>query len=485
MADTGGPAQARLLDGWPVLAIGGSADSGSAGRSVVTRAPVKAGDTLLVAAPFAAAVDASFVGSVCAACGSQAADGGVWPTRCPTGCAYASFCSPACVGSTLGKRHAAACGAGARVTDALLARGVSPHETATARLLLTALLAAKEPLPPSDSQPDLPGQLGALALAPSGAGEPAPTPPSFRDVMSQSCHPASPPARATTLAGHINAVLAALPASVVFGPPKPGTPLPKLPTSDEVTSLALRDACNGFAMWSGVGGAEWERAAVVCAPGAALFNHSCLPTAAKVQAGFSVRFVALRDMEAGEEVSICYVPVTDGAPKRADVLKAHFSFACKCSRCASEAGGAVRTPPCAHVCGGVLYPVAGKPPGCRRCAVCRRDVAPGAPGIPPGWVPPPLDRAGSIGGASPSGSPRAPPAGVSPVTNGGGSHSPGGANGRPAVGVAPSPRGAATASPKSASSSPRIPTFSDDSAWLVGCEHAHALTLTRSQSLAV
>jgi SET domain len=148
------------------------------------------------------------------------------------------------------------------------------------------------------------------------------------------------------------------------------------PNKDEVVGLVARDDANGFAVWS----REYERLGATMAPGAALVQHSCAPTAAKViGSGFNVELRALRDLTAGEEVTISYIPLCEPLASRNAILEHHFAFKCACSRCETEtATGVNAPPPHAHDCGGVMYPAQAKgllrPLSVMRCSICQRDV---------------------------------------------------------------------------------------------------------------
>jgi len=146
-------------------------------------------------------------------------------------------------------------------------------------------------------------------------------------------------------------------------------------TSSEMQALFARDEANGFALWS----PSYERRGVLAAPSAALFNHSCVPNAAKLQVGLKVEIRTLRAISAGEELRFCYVPLTETGRGRREILQTHFGFACDCPRCAAESVPGVRVtlPACAHSCGGALVPSRShgmlKQP-CRRCSICDAEA---------------------------------------------------------------------------------------------------------------
>jgi hypothetical protein len=166
--------------------------------------------------------------------------------------------------------------------------------------------------------------------------------PTFADVLACCYHPAVLSERTVTLAELTCSALASI------------LPQHKQPSLDLLLELFGRDECNGFGYWS----KEYERQACGFVPGAAVVNHSCCPSAAKVQGpGFSVELRALRRLTLGEEVTFSYVPLACGYEERQQVLNYHFAFSCTCVRCRRVTqGGPDVIPPVAHDCGGVIYP---------------------------------------------------------------------------------------------------------------------------------
>ena len=78
-------------------------------------------------------------------------------------------------------------------------------------------------------------------------------------------------------------------------------------------------------------------------PAVAMANHSCLPSARASQEGAGEADEAVprrvlearRDLAAGEEVTISYIPVTWMRAPRRRVLQTSWGFACDCPRCAA------------------------------------------------------------------------------------------------------------------------------------------------------
>jgi len=79
-------------------------------------------------------------------------------------------------------------------------------------------------------------------------------------------------------------------------------------------------------------------------PGVAMANHSCHPCARALQEGGAKELdedatpprrvlEARRDIGAGEEVTIAYIPVTWMQRRRGEALKDTWGFACACARC--------------------------------------------------------------------------------------------------------------------------------------------------------
>lgn len=94
-------------------------------------------------------------------------------------------------------------------------------------------------------------------------------------------------------------------------------------------ALAARDECNSFSYWD----ARYERFAVGVVPGASLVNHSCTPNAAKAHGShFAVEIYALQEIAEGEDVTICYTPLTSGLAERRAILHKHFGFFCEVRR---------------------------------------------------------------------------------------------------------------------------------------------------------
>ncbi|KAJ3412583.1 SET and MYND domain-containing protein 3 [Chytridiales sp. JEL 0842] len=71
-----------------------------------------------------------------------------------------------------------------------------------------------------------------------------------------------------------------------------------------------------------------------------LVNHSCRPNVVAIYLGRTQNFVAVRDLEAGEEVTVSYIDVMSGlGDKRRGVLHEAYGFTCLCERCSEGSLG--------------------------------------------------------------------------------------------------------------------------------------------------
>eukprot|EP00439_Symbiodinium_sp_Y106_P084168 s1525_g25.t1 len=62
-------------------------------------------------------------------------------------------------------------------------------------------------------------------------------------------------------------------------------------------------------------------------------NHSCVPNCVEEIGGGCVRFVALRDIEAGEEITFSYLDLSLPLEDRKSLMKTSWDFSCDCARC--------------------------------------------------------------------------------------------------------------------------------------------------------
>ncbi|KAK3020339.1 hypothetical protein RJ639_045323 [Escallonia herrerae] len=67
------------------------------------------------------------------------------------------------------------------------------------------------------------------------------------------------------------------------------------------------------------------------------YNHDCDPNAHILWIeNVDARLKALRDIEAGEELRICYIDASMGTDARQAILSKGFCFQCRCHRCLSN-----------------------------------------------------------------------------------------------------------------------------------------------------
>ncbi|KAK3239945.1 hypothetical protein CYMTET_50167 [Cymbomonas tetramitiformis] len=103
------------------------------------------------------------------------------------------------------------------------------------------------------------------------------------------------------------------------------------------SSLQAREECNSFALYESF--ASDDVAGYGVYPGAAMFNHSCIPNVYhahhRFPGGGMQVFRTLRRVEAGEELLIRYSDIhAERGRKRRDIL-AHWCFDCRCPQCAA------------------------------------------------------------------------------------------------------------------------------------------------------
>lgn len=103
---------------------------------------------------------------------------------------------------------------------------------------------------------------------------------------------------------------------------------------------------------------------------AARFNHSCCPSAYVDSTRAECVVRALRDIPAGEEVCISYVPVSDSLAKRQEALNGR-GFVCTCQRCEEETKADPQMlVPC--TCGAASFSIQ---PGARSYQTCAECMA--------------------------------------------------------------------------------------------------------------
>ncbi|XP_039770703.1 histone-lysine N-methyltransferase SMYD3 isoform X4 [Ornithorhynchus anatinus] len=90
--------------------------------------------------------------------------------------------------------------------------------------------------------------------------------------------------------------------------------------------------CNGFTISNG----EMQEVGVGLYPSMSLLNHSCDPNCVIVFEGTSLFLRAVREIQKGEELTICYLDVLLPSQERQKQLKEQYCFACDCIRCKTQ-----------------------------------------------------------------------------------------------------------------------------------------------------
>ena len=100
-----------------------------------------------------------------------------------------------------------------------------------------------------------------------------------------------------------------------------------------VERLLASGPLNDFALWD----LEGEACGCGFFPGAALINHSCVPSSAVQLEGTDLCFYATMDIEEGAEITQSYANLNgDGRYTRQENLTNSWDFVCKCIRCEYE-----------------------------------------------------------------------------------------------------------------------------------------------------
>mmetsp|Transcript_1500 Transcript_1500/g.3602 ORF Transcript_1500/g.3602 Transcript_1500/m.3602 type:complete len:455 (+) Transcript_1500:170-1534(+) len=105
--------------------------------------------------------------------------------------------------------------------------------------------------------------------------------------------------------------------------------------SDIVAKLIFQIRTNAIEIERG-----GDRAACGLSAWVGYTNHSCDPSAVvQVSEEGRVCLTALRDIAAGEEVTISYIDRTASYQERRETLQKHYAFTCVCPRCDQEGSG--------------------------------------------------------------------------------------------------------------------------------------------------
>jgi hypothetical protein len=80
-----------------------------------------------------------------------------------------------------------------------------------------------------------------------------------------------------------------------------------------------------------------EETGLYLSPVVAMVNHSCLPNCQQVTLDGSCRLVALRQIEAGEELTWTYASILSNSAERRAFIAFNWEFNCACARCRDTA----------------------------------------------------------------------------------------------------------------------------------------------------
>uniref|UniRef100_A0A8D1DXD6 [histone H3]-lysine(4) N-trimethyltransferase n=1 Tax=Sus scrofa TaxID=9823 RepID=A0A8D1DXD6_PIG len=106
----------------------------------------------------------------------------------------------------------------------------------------------------------------------------------------------------------------------------------EMPGSFNVFLLFLQVICNSFTICN----AEMQEVGVGLYPSMSLLNHSCDPNCSIVFNGPHLLLRAVRDIEAGEELTICYLDMLMTSEERRKQLRDQYCFECDCFRCQTQ-----------------------------------------------------------------------------------------------------------------------------------------------------
>ncbi|GLB40955.1 putative SET (Su(var)3-9, Enhancer-of-zeste, Trithorax) domain containing protein [Lyophyllum shimeji] len=122
---------------------------------------------------------------------------------------------------------------------------------------------------------------------------------------------------------------------------------PYVETSETVRAILARDQGNVFGLWDMATTGDSEMLGWSMYLSGSYFNHDCSPNVRKERVKQALCFRTTRDVEAGEELCINYIDVTDPVATRRKELSRNWYFECACKRCHEELGiePVVDTPP--------------------------------------------------------------------------------------------------------------------------------------------
>nr|XP_058165378.1 histone-lysine N-methyltransferase SMYD3 isoform X2 [Dasypus novemcinctus] len=106
----------------------------------------------------------------------------------------------------------------------------------------------------------------------------------------------------------------------------------QLPPSFDIFEAFAKVICNSFTICN----AELQDVGVGLYPSMSLLNHSCDPNCCIVFSGPHLFLRAVKAIEPGEELTICYLDVLTTRAERQQLLRDQYCFSCDCLRCQSQ-----------------------------------------------------------------------------------------------------------------------------------------------------
>ncbi|XP_062825032.1 histone-lysine N-methyltransferase SMYD3 isoform X2 [Anolis carolinensis] len=106
----------------------------------------------------------------------------------------------------------------------------------------------------------------------------------------------------------------------------------QLPPALDVFETFAKVACNCFSISNG----EMQDVGVGLYPSMSLLNNSCDPNCAIVFEGPELHLRSIREIQEGEELTICYVETMMPTPERQERLKRQYCFECDCLMCCTK-----------------------------------------------------------------------------------------------------------------------------------------------------
>ncbi|XP_078213306.1 histone-lysine N-methyltransferase SMYD3 isoform X4 [Callithrix jacchus] len=106
----------------------------------------------------------------------------------------------------------------------------------------------------------------------------------------------------------------------------------QLPPAFDIFEAFAKVICNSFTICN----AEMQEVGVGLYPSISLLNHSCDPNCSVVFNGPHLLLRAVRDVEVGEELTICYLDMLMTSEERRKQLRDQYCFECDCFRCQTQ-----------------------------------------------------------------------------------------------------------------------------------------------------